>query len=460
MSAPYGFLDYEESDANVNGGIESVILSTECTSQAAIEAAGLTLVGTGHDFSSSGMKGNSAGTAGLKINSATTSNATYAARVAELKNAGHITLWVENSVINVDNPPAVNGRGVIAFGGAFFPEIQLTRNAQVMGGLQNNFAVNIGGGTANESFYGSAITPDGFSRIDISWCNNMGAVNYTMTSNLYVNGILTQRSAGTANANWDHTLLSFWTRYWGGDGVRDGSGRLKRIQVSTRPIMLPFARPHLELAVFGDSLSNNAGLPSVDPYEHGSTHGGQYGVAGYIHGIRRLFAQRNFMPYILNYAVTGNASGNFAAEITQCFTTEKQKPKYAFVMFGANDSSAAVVDTTFDTNIRNGLTSLFTTYGLTKVFIGKPPTISHHASYTAQAFKDRIDAYGIKIAAMAADYPNLIVLDCFTPLGGHTDESFFRKGDNTIDQHPNSKGNKAIQDVLLPSLEANLNWNG
>jgi len=459
MRAPYGFLDYQEDDSAVNGGIGSVILSVEATSSAAITAAGMTLVGTGHDFNASGMKGNSAGTAGLKMNSATTSNTAYAARVAELKNAGHITLWVEDSVVNVDNPPTIAGRGMLGFGGAFFPELQRSRNAQAMCLFNNNFAATTGG-NPGESLYGSSVSKGGFSRIDISWVNNHGAVNYNMTADLYVNGILQARSSGAGQPNWDHTLLNFWTRYWGGDGITDVAGRLYRFQVSTRPIMLPFARPHLEMAAFGDSLVYNAALPVNSPYLHGSTQNGAYGVAGFICGIRRLFASKNLMPYVLNYGVIGNSSANLAAEITQCFTTEKQRPKYGIINIGANDSSGGVSDATFNTNVRNALTSLFDTWGLTKVFITKPPTISWHASYTAQAFKDRIDAYGVRIAAMAADYPGLVVLDAFTALGGHDDESFFRKGDGTIDQHPNSKGNKAIQDLLNASLETNLNWNG
>lgn len=459
MSAPYGFLDYQEDDSTVNGGIGSVILSVECTSQAAVLAAGLTLSGTGHNFSAQGMKGNATRTAGLTMNSATTSNATYAARAAELKNAGHITLWVENSVVDVDNDDTLAARGMLSFGSNFYPEIQRTRNAQNMNLLANNFATVGGGSAAGESFYGVPVDESGFSRIDISWVNNMGAVNYTATCDLYLNKQLIARNSGTANPNWDHTLMQLWTRYWGGDGIIDSAGRLYRVQVSTRPIMLPFARPHLEFAAFGDSLTYNGSLGSAAAYLHGTSQAGEYGVAGFIHGIRRLFAKHNLMPYILGYGVIGNSSASFATQITQCFVTEKQRPKYAHVLFGANDSSGGVSDTTFDTNIRAGLTTLFDTYGLTKVFIGKPPTISWHASYTAQVYKDRIDAYGVKIEAMKASYPNLVVLDYFTALRGHTDESFFRKGDGTIDQHPNSKGNKAMQDVLLTSLESMLNWN-
>lgn len=459
MKSPNGFLEYGDNDAAWHGGINSVILSAQCTSAAEILAQGLTIPGSTPLYNSRGMHS----VAGddktyIKINSATTSNTLYASRVNDLKNAGHITLWVEDSIVDVTSNPASTTMRMLGWGSAFYPELRISRNAANRNQWLNQLATN-GALVSNESLYGTPISPNGFSRVDISWVNNMGATNYSMVADLYVNKVLVSRTTGSsAQANWDHTQLVFWAAYYGQNGIQYPGG-LYRVQVSTRPIMLPQARSHLNFAAFGDSLTYNASLPTGDPYKNGSVHNGGYGSAGFIHGIRRVFAERDLMPYLLNYGVIGNQSSSFAAEITQCFTTENQRPKHAWVMFGANDATASVSDTTFDTNIRNGLNTLFNTYGLTKVFIGKPPTLAWLSGAT-QAYLNSITAYGVKIDAMKASYPNLVVVDAFNACGGHTDSSFFLKGDGTLDQHPNEKGNKAIQDLLNAALKNNLNWNG
>lgn len=447
MSQPYGFLDYGESDAASCGGINSVILSAQLTSAAELAAAGGVTLGTAPTFDSvRGMIGNGAG--GIKWATATTSNAVFAARAAELVNAGTLTMWVEKTMLDRLNVPAAY-QALVNFGNSgTYPIIARTTDANGDACLIPSFPANAVG-LASDS-----LGRDDLVRLDISWTGNLGATNYTMRHDFYIDKVLVNSISSSATANWSPTLFTFFTKYWGSSYMAAAAGALYRLQFSTRPIMLCHARPHLNMVAFGDSISCQAGLETNTPLQPNTPVTlGARGDCGFIIGIRRQFAKHHLLPYQLMYAAIGNKTSDFANQITACFTTGKHHPKYATVMFGTNDAGAGDTAATYDTNIRAGLTTLFTTHGLTKVFIIKPPS----RVSASQAHKDLITAYGAKIDLMAADYPGLVIIDGLTATGGLTDVASYFGSDGL---HLNNKGSKAISDVLNPLVESHLNWTG
>lgn len=475
MSAPYGFLDYGEDDSDVNGGISSVILKAELTSADNLAAAFGVTVGTAPTFDATrGMIGSGAGC--IKFVAGAGNPTWTVANANKLKYGGHVSMWVEKTMLDADTLiSAISALfSLSATPGAPYPCLQFINNSTPQKGIVHSF-----GAAAGSIILSSSYGKDDLVPIVVSWTSCPGAANFSCYAELYIDGVLCWYSKGTVSANFDPTSISFFGLVNAAQPMPASQGALKRIQVSTRPIFLPIARDDLNFVAFGDSITAQGGLnvltngSAYNRCPHSfvtantqNTEGG-YTDVGFIVGIRRQFAKHNILPNIWCYGIFGHKATNFNARVNLAYDTDRaSNPNRdtffdcAVVMYGTNDAVAASPTTkaNYKTQMETGLTNLINR-GIRKIFLIKPPTTMHYTG-TAQVLAVNGAAttdYGDACAELAVTYPEIVLLDGFTALGGHNDASMFQFLASS-QQHPGPKGQKALSDLLNTAIEANVTW--
>lgn len=442
MSAPFGFLDFGSAD-------DSIILSCRPNSLAAVQAVGGALAGTtgnarfdeDRGFYQVGIAST---TAGLRWAAADVPG------IQELLNHGHVTFWVEPAFLSVAGSGtqetlfqiAAASGGTTAYAarrtGNVFPNIGA---AAIADGLDSG-ALNY----ETYSFYG-----DTRSLIPITYSWNRGVTE------IYIDGCLVQRKNAGIRQDISTPPAIGFLGVWaegriaapGLTGVQEAGGALHSFHFSNRPINLPFHRT--KIVNFGDSITIRGGASSWTPYKM-NTHAtaGQHNGAGYVMGIRRLFAQHGYMMPFYNYAVGGTQSDAFATQVASFAALSITENWVGTVMFGINDASlSAVSAATFETRMIAGLDAAFTA-GASKMIVLKPPSPANNPSYNTPTITGLIDAYGDVIDDLRASYPDMIVGNALAALGGHiTSNPLYQ----TDDVHMNNNGQMALSRLVNPLVE-------
>lgn len=447
MSGPFGFIEFGAADP-------SIVLSCRPNSLAAVQATGGALAGA-----NTANARFDAERGFYQVGAGTTStgliwDVTDIPSLADLANGGHVTFWVEPAfLITAGNG---NQETLLQFANSSGSTV-----AAAYRGTSNVFPqVNaaalydyIDAGVSNLESYSVYGETRAQIPVTISWDRGI--------SEIYIDGCLVQRKSVGFNSGVTPHYLGVWAASRvaipGQSGIQQAGGALHSFHISNRPIKLPFHRT--KVVNFGDSFTSRGGASTWTPYNMiatlndgaaGIASAGQHQGAGYIMGMRRLFAEHGYMLPFYNYGQGGQQSSDFAAKVAVWAARGITDNWVGTAMYGINDAlqtqeSAA----TFRARMISGLDAAFTA-GASKMVVLKPPSPANDPTYNTPTITGLIDAYGNEIDDLRTSYPDMIVGDALTALGGHITQNPLYQINGV---HPNNNGQMALSRLINPLLE-------
>lgn len=236
---------------------------------------------------------------------------------------------------------------------------------------------------------------------------------------------------------------------------------MRNLQVSNRAPMFAVHPDLSSVVMFGDSFVNTTNLSVVD-YTTVTTP--WYESTG-VYYIQRALEQKGLFVGNMwsltcgGYTINDSANSGTATGALQTYraTALAKTPQYVFLRGSTNDANVTTIDASFDTDLKDHVTTILGTSGVKGIVLGTVPAI-----YSDTTKNSNVTTVNNYIKALPSwwdtnnpgDTGRVAVADVFEAFGGFDYKSNVYYGQiiGTSDIHPSARGYKLMADSYVNAL--------